>query len=362
MRESREQPAAVVEAAGRPALGYFCCYTPPELLWAAGLLPLRLRGLVPDSAAGDAYLSHLTCSFTRHVTAAVLEGAYHFLAGIVSVNTCDHVRRAHDAIAAKSGLPYLGFITAPRSFRASFLPWYREELERLQAGLQQHFRVKITAPALTEAIALFNQVRERLVRIDALRRDREPRLSGAETLTAQLAARSLPPDRFLALADQLLAAAADSPPLSGIRARVVLAGGELDDPAFVRALESQGAHVVGDLLCCGARGLGQRIEAGPDPLGDLAHAYLHQLPCARMMGEFPRRYQELRRLYHDRAAAGIIFQRIKFCQIWSTEVHNLRHRFETEPLPLLVLDREYGIVSSGQIKTRVQAFLERLKV
>ena len=80
-----------------------------------------------------------------------------------------------------------------------------------------------------------------------------------------------------------------------------------------------------------------------------------------MMGEFPLRYQDMRDLYREAGAQGIIFQRIKFCQIWSNDVHNLRQRFETEPIPMLVLDREYGTVSTGQLKTRVQAFLEKLE-
>ena len=51
---------------------------------------------------------------------------------------------------------------------------------------------------------------------------------------------------------------------------------------------------------------------------------------------------------------------VNACQIWSSDVHNLRHRLRENPLPLLVIDREYGTVSTGQIKTRVQAFMERL--
>jgi len=115
------------------------------------------------------------------------------------------------------------------------------------------------------------------------------------------------------------------------------------------------------LLCYGSRGLGQMVEPGKDPLASLARAYLHQIPCARMMNEFPQRWQALLDLYQASAADGIIFTRIKFCQIWANEVHNLRHRFETHPLPMLVLEREYGTVSTGQVKTRVQAFLERLE-
>jgi len=365
----RELRAAVEAAkpeealrAGRPAVGYFCSYIPVELLLAAGLCPVRLRGLTQeDSSSGDAYLSHLTCSLVRHVAAAVLDGAYNFLAGQISVNTCDHVRRGYDVLAAKSDLAYHGYISVPHSLRSSLFPWYLEELTRLKASLEDHFQVRISEEALNQAIAQMNRVRERVQKLDVLRRGPAPRLSGAEVFTALMAGRVLSAERFVELADVLIAEAENLEPIAGIRGRVVLIGGELDDPRFLRTIESQGAQVVGDLLCFGSRGLGQMVETGQDPLASLARAYLYQIPCARMMNEFPQRWQALLDLYQASQADGIIFTRIKFCQIWANEVHNLRHRFETHPLPMLVLEREYGTVSTGQVKTRVQAFLEKLE-
>ena len=354
------RPQCAIES-GSPVVGYFCSYTPPELLLAAGIYPIRLRGAgVEDSSSGDTYLSHLNCSFARHVTAAILDGHYDYLAGQISVNTCDHIRRANDAIVAKSDLGYHGYISVPRSFRGSLLSWYIEELESLRRSIESHFGVKITDEALSEAIELTNQVRDRIERLDTLRRRDPPKLTGADVLTASVAARVLRPEKFISLADELIAASEESEPILGIRARVILTGGELDDPRFVRTIENQGAHIAGDMICFGTRGLGRKIDPGVNPVEAIARSYLYQIPCARMMGEFPRRYQMMLDLYRDTQARGIIYQRIKFCQIWSTEVHNLRHRFEENPLPMLVLDREYGLVHSGQIKTRVQAFLESL--
>lgn len=347
---------------GKKVVGYFCSYIPPEILLAAGLYPLRLSGLgVTDSSSGDAYLSHLTCSLARHITAGALDGSFDYLAGQISVNTCDHVRRANDAIIAKSGIAFHGFVAVPRSFRDSLLPWYLEELDRLKASLEDHFQVRITDEGLNHAIEKMNAVRARVKALDEIRRQELPRLSGSEVLAATVAARILAPEKFVKIADQLIDAAKSSEPIQGIRSRVILTGGPLDDPRFVRAIESQGAHVAGDLFCFGTRGLGDPVERGSKPLEALARAYLYQVPCARMIGEFPKRYQALIELYRDCKASGIIFQRIKFCQIWSSDVHNLRHRLQENPLPLLVLDREYGTVSTGQIKTRVQAFVESLK-
>jgi benzoyl-CoA reductase subunit C len=365
---ARGLPAAPVTGAA-PLVGYFCAYVPPELLLAAGTSPLRLRGAAAtDSASGDAFLSHLTCSFVRHVAAAVLDGGYAALAGHVAANTCDHVRRGHDLLVAKGGPGFRGFVAVPRSPRPDLLPFYHEELRRLAAGLAAHFGVAVTAPGLRAAAARLTAVRRALADLDALRRADPPRLRGSDLLLAGVAARVLAPERFVPLAAALAAAATAAPPLDGIRARVLVAGGELDDPGFLRVLEGQGAHVAGDLLCWSHRGLGGDLDpavlAADDPdtlLAALARAYLEQTPCARMMGEFPRRYATLREHAAAVGARGVIFQRLKFCLIWSGEAHDLRHRLAGAPLPLLVLEREYGTAAAGQLKTRVQAFLERLE-
>ncbi len=354
------RPESAVQS-GRPVVGYFCSFVPPELLLAGDLYPLRMNGLaVQDSSSGDAYLSHLTCSFVRQITAAVLDGHYDYLAGQISLNTCDHIRRANDVLVQKSGLGYHGYLTVPRSFRESLLPWYLEELTRLKESLESHFQVRITDQKIQQAIAQTNQARERIKALDLIRRGNPPKLSGSEMLTITVAARMLPPLEFIKTADHLLSSLKDSEPIQGVRARLILTGGPLDDPLFIRAIESQGAHIAGDLFCFGTRGLGMEIEQTDTPMESLARAYLYQTPCARMMSEFPRRYQALLDLYQDCRAQGIIFQRIKFCQLWSGDAHNLRHRFQENPVPFLVLDRDYGTVSTGQIKTRVQAFLEKL--
>lgn len=348
---------------GTPHVGTFCAYVPPELLLAAGVLPVRLRASgITDSSSGDAYLSHLTCSFARHLAAGLVDGAFDHLAGVVAANTCDHMRRVNDVLVAKTRIAFRGYVAVPRHFRDDVVPWFTEELQRLAIALEQHFGVAVTEERLDEAGRRIAAVRAALARLDALRRADPPRLRGSDVLVAGIAARTLSPERFVLLADALAAAAADAPPISGIRARVVLTGGSLDDPAFVRTLESQGAHVAADQLCWGARGLGGGPQAGarPGTLEALARAVLHQEPCARMMGEFPGRYASLRELVRASGAEGIVFQRLKFCQIWSSDVHNLRHRLAADPFPLLVIDRELGVASVGQIKTRIQGFVERL--
>lgn len=364
----RSQSNRYVEAwkeAGKPVVGYFCHYVPREILLAAGALPLRLRGVgSEDSSQGDAYLSGRVCTYVRHVMSLALEGRYDFLDGEVSTNTCDHVRRCADVFRKKTSVPFHGFLSIPRTPRESLFGYYLEELRKLLGALEDHFGGTVGPGALREAIRSVNEVRSRLKALNRLRLEDRPKLSGAEALSVHIAAQVLPPAEFVRLADRLLAALAERPGLDSSRARLVLSGAELDEPAYVEALESQGALVVADTLCFGARHALDPVDPeASDPLEAVARAHFFGSSCARMIGDFSRRWEELKRLVSLARADGVVFQRIIFCDPWGAEIHNMLQRAAREKaFPILSLTREYNIVPTGQVKTRVQAFVEKIEI
>jgi benzoyl-CoA reductase/2-hydroxyglutaryl-CoA dehydratase subunit BcrC/BadD/HgdB len=353
------------KASGSPVVGYFCHYVPREIILAAGALPLRLRGAgSTDSSLGDAYMSSRLCTYVRHVMSIALDGHYDFLDGEISSNACDHVRRSADVFVKKTDIPFHGFLSVPRNPRESLYAYYLQELRNLIDGLEGHFDVKIDDDHLRDAIHQLNENRRRLERINELRLEDRPKLSGAEALSVHIASQVLPPDVFCKLADQLIEALEDRPGLDSSRGRLVMIGAELDEPEFVEAIESQGALVVADRLCFGARSvLPAMDEDAPDPLDEIGRTYFFSSSCARMMGDFPRRWEELRQCVQAARGDGVVFERIVFCDPWGADLHNILHRAKNEDaFPVLSLTREYNIVPTGQVKTRVQAFLERIEV
>jgi benzoyl-CoA reductase/2-hydroxyglutaryl-CoA dehydratase subunit BcrC/BadD/HgdB len=353
------------KATGKPVIGYFCQYMPPELILAAGALPLRMRGVgSEDSSHADAYLSGRICTYVRHTISLVLEGFYDVLDGEISLNSCDHVRRSADVLRKKTPIPFHGFVSVPRNPRESLYGYYKKELQKLLAEMESHFGVHISNDDLRDAIARMNANRRRLHLLNTMRRENKPKLSGAEALSVHIASQVLPPKVFAEMADRVLEALSDRPGLASPRGRLILIGAELDEPEFVEAVESQGALVVADMLCFGERSVLDLLnEKAADPLETIARAYFFRPSCARMIGDFPNRWENLKQLATAARADGIVFEKIVFCDPWAAEQHNLALRTKNEEfLPLLTLSREYGIVPTGQIKTRVQAFVEKIEI
>jgi benzoyl-CoA reductase/2-hydroxyglutaryl-CoA dehydratase subunit BcrC/BadD/HgdB len=58
---------------------------------------------------------------------------------------------------------------------------------------------------------------------------------------------------------------------------------------------------------------------------------------------------------------GVIFQKIRYCDLWGGEAIYLEKTLKELNIPLLSIEREYRLSGVGQLKTRIQAFLERIE-
>jgi len=362
IREPGNKFSSAWKQNGKSIIGYFCTYTPAELISAAGMLPLRIRGAgSADSGPADTYLSNRLCTFVRHATALALEEKYTFLDGEIALNTCDHVRRCHDVWVKKTEIPFHGFLSVPRKQGEYLFPWYREEVENLQHKLEDHFNLKITRSDFADAVHLHNEARKRLINLTEFQRTDAPKLKGSEALSVSIASQLMPKDVFIKMADELLRTLEEAPaPAEKPRARFVVIGAELDEPKFLETIEGMGGAIVGDGVCFGSRYAEDLIPEAGDPFEAMCRHTFYNVPCARMIGGFPKRFEYVERLVNQCKADGIIFQRMKFCDPWGAEGHNLLRRYKNSDRHILVLEREYGVIATGQVRTRVQAFMEAM--
>jgi benzoyl-CoA reductase subunit C len=347
---------------GGKCIGYYCSLIPGEIFTAAGIVPYRVRGGGSKSTSlADVYLSSHVCSFARHITNLALEGEFDFLSGVVGMNGCDHSRRSYDVWERKRKAPFHEFLSVPRTQKESLIGWYKEELERLIKAIEDHFSVRIGHEELLEAIKLHNTIRKNLIKLNVLRKKQSPPISGSEALTVNIAAHLMPPKDFIKSVEQLIETLDSNKTPREYRARLIVSGGEIDEPEFIKIIEEQGGLVVCEDVCFGALYYEDLVSEEGDPLTKIAERYFYRVPCARMVNGFPARYEHLERLKRDFLADGVIAQRLKFCIINAGYLHNLRHRARINELPTLFLEREYLASGIGQIRTRVQAFIESIE-
>ncbi len=348
---------------GGKVVGYFCSMLPQELFIAAGLLPFRMRGTGSTSTdLADAYFTNLNCSFTRHCLNLGLDGSFDFLDGLVCINSCDQVRRIYDTWRPHVATEFIEFVTLPHQSGADQVAWYTDEFTALRGKLEGQFKKVMTDEDLHKAIALCNETRSLQKRLYELRKQDNPPITGAEALVVMVAGTAMPPEQYNALLRELLGELEGTSGPGGHRARLMIAGGVLDDPAYIEAIEGMGGLVVTDSTCFGTRLMWENVDTEvPNPLEALARYYLVDRPsCPRLYDAQEKRTRLIQDLYAEFNCDGIIGERMMFCDQWNVEHYMLDTDLKEAGIPFLKLEREYLTSGTGQLRTRVQAFIETM--
>jgi len=350
---------------GGKIIGYPCTYLPEEIIYAAGILPYRLRGTgCVGLTIADTCLSRTAhCSFARSVLELGLTDGYEFLDGVVYTNGCDHMRRAYDNWKAQNKtLPFMYMLPVPHTITPHGLKWYQEEVTTFKQHLEESFEVTVDDESLWKSIEIYNETRGLLKQLYELRTGNQPPITGAEILKIVVASVSMPRDKYNQLLAQSLEEIKNRKGISDYRARLMVVGSANDDPALIGLIEETGGLVVSDSLCFGARFFWDLVEEMDNPLDSIASRYYRHTPCPRMYGEFAGRISFIRDMVKKAKVDGIILQTIKYCDLHGVENALLEKNLEKEGVPTLRLEREYGPLSDmGRIRTRVQAFLERIE-
>jgi bzd-type benzoyl-CoA reductase N subunit len=348
---------------GGKVVGTICCHVPEEIIHAAGLLPVRLRGTgCTDDSEAEVWMSSWSCSFVRACTEYILNGTFDFLDGLVCSDGCIMAQRIFDnAGVIKKGL-YQQLVLAPRLNQESSVRFYREELQTFKEGMEKLSGNTVTEEKLKKSIELYNETRRLIQALYALRKADAPVISGAECLNITLASMSMPKEIFNQKLGAFLREAETRRPITGFDARLMVLGSALDDPAYIKVIEDKGGLVVTDIQCYGSRYLWEPVVlSGGDVLADLAGSYLSRPVCPRMTAMHGELYDLMRTMVSDYKVDGVVFARMKNCDMWAGETIYIEGKFKRDKIPLLTLEREEIMTNVGQLAVRAEAFIEMLE-
>ncbi len=349
---------------GKKVFGWLCTYVPEEILHAAGILPIRIIGYSHEAETDDgtALLYINNCSFSRSCLQLGLEGQYDFLDGVVGGSTCDGARRLFDVWRQYIGTPFHHVMTVPRKYTERAHQLYYHEVVQFKQHLEEYLGFTISDEAIRESALLYNRSRQLLMQLYDLRKRDKPPVTGAEVMEVLNAAYRMPKEIFNEWLEELLDEIEASGRAFSGRARVMINGSVLTNPQFIKSIESQGALVVTDELCTSTRYWGDEIilDDGRPILEEISRRYLNNFPCARMHPSDVR-FDRIIDFVREYRVDGVISQIVRFCVPYSHDLPLLTERLNEQGIPTLALDVEYGSSGSGQVATRVQAFLEMLE-
>lgn len=338
-------------------IGWFCTYTPAEILHAAGALPV---GIKSNSGAEheDVVLGDAMCSYVRSCMGGALTGAYDGLSGVVAAHSCECMRRLADGWRYRQEeiTPrMLHLLDVPKLVTKASIEFFAGGLRRMAADIEAHVG-PISEDALRASMATFNKTRTLCRSIDALRKEEAPAVTGREVEALIAASWETPREAFNA---QLEAFIKEKTGQTGDKdaPRIMVIGGP-GNGSLIKTIEAAGGLCVVEHMCTGLRAFTGQAPHNDDPYRELAELYLSAPACPRMLGDKAREtIAEIESIIKEYRVDGVLYYSMKFCANMQMQWALLKNDTPVD-VPMKVLE---GDISSEIDAREVQSFIKRLK-
>lgn len=362
---------------GMHPIAYTCYHMPEVVLNVDNCFSVRLRA--PKTGSFDIasyYMSNYTCEYCRALVERAIEGGYNFLDAIAGVDACAEMNRCMENIelVAAPDMPnkkmFVTHCDIPYKVKDYTLKHYVTQIRnRFLNVLAETYGVDTSDEALRKAVAEHNEVCKIISEIAEMRKLDNPIITGYEFHILNLVSYTCPKALILPYLRETLAELKKRKPdaKNPYRARVAIVGSEIDDPSLTKLIEGCGALIVSDRFCFGSTPGREVIELNDeeDVLRQICRHYMETSECARYISDekVHQRRETADRLAHEYNADGIIYEQMKYCDYWGFERALASYIMNTEyGWPVLSIDRVYNNGYSGQLRTRVQAFVESLEI
>ena len=372
----REEIQAAKES-GKKVIGYFCAFAPIELILAADAIPVRVSsGWYDASKIGDRVVPVEVCPMVRSAIGAKMISLSPFIElsdALISVLTCDGMTKLSEIL---SDYKQIWSMPLPR-FKDSknALRFWTDEIRVMKEKIEKLTGTKITGKKLQKSIELVHMATKAFRRLQELRKG-SPVIMGRDAMLVNQTFMWDDPKRWTekteALCDELdqkvqqkdWACPPDTP-------RVLVTGTPMiwpDNwklPSLVEEASPQGV-IVADELCSSDRILNDPVGVDEWTRGDMLNAiserYLMASTCPCFTSEDGNedRINWLLNKVKEWKVDGVIYYVVRGCMLYAMEYSRVKKELDRIKIPVYYLDTEYTREDVGQIKTRVEAFLEML--
>ena len=377
LQEANNALITQAKADGKVCVAYTCENVPEPLLNLDRCVSIRLHA--PNTGSMDIatyYMTNLLCEPSRALLERAIEGGFNFADCVITPDGCTMMNRCVENMEL---LQTMGKDNPNFFHEYMEIAFKNTESDVALAVLQctnhvlnplhEKYGIDISDAAIRKAVEDHNKLCRLIRAIGEFRKEANPRITGYEfhvlCLASYVCPKYLIMDKLEETLEELKSREPDDKPW---RARVLLVGSEVDDSGLVKLIEECGAFVCCDRFCFGSFPGREEIllTDAEDALTQVCRHYIQHCQCPRMMNmeKVYGRKQYVADLAKEYGADGIIYQQVKFCDPWAYE-RTLGSAMLANDYgyPVLSVDRPYNVASSvGQMRTRVQAFVESVEI
>lgn len=375
LQEANNELVQQAKADGKLCLAYTCYHIPEVLLNLDNCFSTRLRA--PRTGSLDIatyYMSSYLCGYSKALVERGIEGGYNHLNALIGSESCSEMNRAYEHFELLNLVDndkfFVSIADIPFKIMPHTIKHYKRQLQtKVLDKLHDVYGVDTSESAMRKAVEEHNEVCRLITEIGEYRKEENPRITGYEfhviCLVSYVCPKYLIIDKLRETAEELKTRVPDEK--KNYRAKIVVVGSEMDDPDFTKLMEESGALVVADRYCFGSLPGREEIHLSEDGdvLEEIILHYMKTSQCPRYMShdKVEGRKEYVKQLVEEYHAEGVIYEQLKFCEYWGYERALASHIITNDyGIPSVSVDRQYTANASGQLRTRVQAFVESLEI
>jgi (R)-2-hydroxyisocaproyl-CoA dehydratase beta subunit len=366
LKETANHPAKAVkasmEATGKKAVGCFPYYTPDEIIYAAGMLPVGLWGGQTGIKLADKYLQSFCCSIMRINVEQGILGMYDFLSAVVIPTYCGTLKCICDNWQVAVPQSHLIPMVYPQHRKIpAGIAYLIEEYKRVQKEFENLAGKRITEEDLEDSIALYEDYRKTMQLFTALV-GKYPKTLNAKTRHLIIkASYFMDKSPYTATIKDLMAELKKFPEEKVDGIKVVITGILAETDALLDAFVENNMVFVADDLAQESRQFRTCVRSAGTALEKLAYRIADHDGCSLLYDEQKKHGQLLIDLVRQNQADGVVVCMMKFCNPEEFDYPIYKKELEAAGIPLLYLEIEQKMDSAEQIRTRIQSFAEMIR-
>lgn len=358
--------AKEIKDRGEKMVGIFCTYTPKEVIYAAGAHPVSLCASNDETIpAAEKHLPKNLCPLIKasYGFAVTDKCPYMYFSDlVVGETTCDGKKKMYELLGEIKDTHVMNL---PYTKGEVALEFWKKEIELLIKKIEEKFGVEITEEKLRESIKFCNEERKILKEFYSLGKLVPPPIAGYEIYKVLDGAnftfdKREQNEKIKNMIEELKETHKKGEcKISKSAPRILITGCPIGGvfEKIVKPLEELGAVVVVFENCSGVKNLEELVREDIAPLDALAQKYLN-IPCS-VMSPNKGREELLENLIDEYKVDGVVEVVLQSCHTYAVETHKIRKLVLKErDIPYLALETDYSQSDFGQIKIRMEAFLE----
>lgn len=355
--------------AGKKVVGMYCVFSPQEIAMAADAITVTLCGTKQEPIEdAEKELPRNLCPLIKSSYGFAVTGKcpyFHFSDVLLAETTCDGKKKMYELMGKIKPMHIMNLPQTAQGEDAIEL--WKNEMIRFKSYLEKQFNVEITDEKLKAAIKLMNRERSAMKKLHKLNAHKPAPMTGTDMMLAQwLKGFNVDKEAGIELIERVIKEVEEQMS-KGIYAfdekapRILLTGCPIGSGSekVLKILEESGASVVALENCTGYKGLDVMVDENKDPITAIAEKYL-STPCSCMSNNNGR-LDLIERLAKEYQVDGVVDLTWQACHTYNIESFTVKNFVKDKlNLPFIQIETDYSDSDAGQIKTRVEAFIETI--